>query len=250
MMVKAIIRRVHLWIGLLLGAQFLLWMLSGAVMSWFHITLVRGETTAFSAPPRELQVSTYASPGGVIVQVDAATSLELRSFLDRAVYEVRSPEGSALFDASTGEKLSPLPEEMAREVAEQDYLGEGNLETLTLMDDTPHEYRGSKPVWRADFDDQLNTRLYISPGTGKVTARRNDIWRIYDFFWMLHIMDYGEREDFNNPLVRAASAIGVIFALSGLFMLFFRSSREIVVSDVRTVATLGRRPGSAKQPTE
>lgn len=250
MIVKAVIRRVHLWVGILLGAQFLLWMLSGAVMSWFHIALVRGETAAFSAPPRELQVSTYASPGGVIVQVDAATSLELRSFLDRAVYEVRSPDGAALFDASTGEKLSPLPEEMAREVAERDYLGAGDLETLMLMDDTPHEYRGPKPVWRADFDDRLSTRLYISPETGKVAARRNDIWRIYDFFWMLHIMDYDEREDFNNLWVRAASAIGVIFALSGLFMLFFRRSREVVVSDVRTVAALGRRSSKPEQPTE
>lgn len=240
MILKAVIRRVHLWVGLILGAQFILWMLSGVVMSWFHITLVRGETSAFSAPPRELQVSTYASPGGVIVQVDGANSVELRSFLDRVVYEVRSPDGVALFDASNGERLSPIPEETARAVAEQDYIGEGSLDTLTLLNDTPQEYRGRKPVWRADFDDPLNTRLYISPENGKVTARRNDIWRIYDFFWMLHIMDYGEREDFNNPLVRAASAVGLVFALSGLFMLLFRSSRQLIVRDVRFVATLGR----------
>lgn len=241
-MFKAVIRRIHLWVGLLLGVQFLLWMLSGVVMSWFHITLVRGETNAFSSPPRELIVSTYASPGGAIVQVDGANSLELRTFLDRAVYEVRSPNGSALFDASTGEKLSPIPEETARAVAERDYLGEGELEQITLMDNPPHEYRGTPPVWRADFDDPLHTRLYISPDTGAVEARRNDIWRIYDFFWMLHIMDYGEREDFNNPLLRAASAVGLIFALSGLVMLVFRSSRQTIAGDVRAVLTLGRKP--------
>ena len=240
-MFRAVIRRVHLWVGLLLGVQFLLWMLSGVVMSWFHLSLVRGETAAFSPPPRELQVSTYASPGGVIVQVEGATSVELRSFLERAVYEVRGADGPVLFDASTGERLSPISEEVARKVAEQDFIGEGELQAIALMNDPPKEYRGSPPVWRADFDDRLQTRLYISPDTGEVTARRNDIWRVYDFFWMLHIMDYGARKDFNNPLLRAASAVGFVFAVSGLFMLFLRPGRETIAGDVTWVFTLGRR---------
>lgn len=240
MIFKAVIRRLHLWVGLFLGVQFLLWMLSGAVMSWFHMSLVRGETAAFSSPPRELQVSTYASPGGVIVQVDGATSVELRSFLERAVYEVRGAEGPVLFDASTGDRISPIPEDLARAVAERDFIGDGELQSIELVSDPPPEYRGSPPVWRADFDDALNTRLYISPDTGAVTARRNDVWRVYDFFWMLHIMDYGAREDTNNALVRVASTIGFVFAVSGLFMLVFRNSREIIVGDVKWIFTLGR----------
>ena len=245
MIFTAVIRRLHLWVGLLLGVQFLLWMLSGVVMSWFHLSQVRGETTAFSSPPRELQVSTYASPGGVIVQVDGATSVELRSFLQRAVYEVRGADGPVLFDASTGERLSPLPEETARAVAERDFIGDGALQRITLITGPPREhrgeYRGRWPVWRADFDDRLHTRLYISPQTGEVAARRNDLWRIYDVFWMLHIMDYGAREDFNNPLLRGASAAGLVFALSGFVMLFLRSSREVIAGDAIWLFTLGRR---------
>ncbi len=239
MIVKAVIRRLHLWAGLLLGAQILLWMLSGVVMSWFHLSLVRGETAAFAAPPLELQASTYASPGGVIAQMDGATSVELRSFLGRAVYEARGAGRAALFDASTGERLSPLPEETARQVAERDFIGEGEIAAIALLDDPPGEYRGPAPVWRADFDDALHTRLYISAQTGAVAARRNDVWRLYDFFWMLHIMDYADRENFNNPLLRAASAAGVVAALSGLFMLLFRSSRQLVADDVRRALRLG-----------
>ena len=50
-------------------------------------------------------------------------------------------------------------------------------------------------------------------------ARRNDVWRLYDFFWMLHIMDYRERSNFNHPLVIAASAGAVLLTLTGLVLL-------------------------------
>ncbi|MEO1136617.1 MAG: PepSY domain-containing protein, partial [Pseudomonadota bacterium] len=198
---KALVQRIHLWAGLILGVQILLWMASGVIMSWFPIELVRGEQAAFSAPETPLQAETYASPGGIIVQADTATSLELRRFLGRPVYVTRGEGAEAIFDAATGEKLTPLSEARARRVARQDYVGEGKIVSASLVSFPPGEYRGPTPVWRVDMDDRRNTRLYISPTSGEVLARRNDIWRLYDFFWMLHIMDYGEREDFNNPLL-------------------------------------------------
>lgn len=237
----AVIRRFHLWTGVLLGAQVMLWMLSGVVMSWYHLDLVRGERTMFSAPPPELAAQSYASPGGVVAQSEGAVSVELRTFLGRPVYEVESVGGRALFDAQSGEKLSPIDEVSARRVAESDFVGKGELEAIALLDDPPQEYRGARPVWRADFSDRLHTRLYISQDTGEVISRRNDVWRLYDFFWMLHIMDYDERENFNNPLVKAASAGGFVFALSGLVMIFLRSGRAMIVSDVRFLLRLGRR---------
>lgn len=245
MIFKTLIQRLHLWVGLVLGVQVMLWMLSGVIMSWFHITLVRGETNSLKAPPHELAAEAYASPGGVIAQTPGATSVELRTLGGRPVYEVRSFNGSALFDASTGEKLSPIGEHTAREVAETDFAGDGALRTIRLLEDPPHEYRGARPVWRADFDDALSTRIYVSPETGKIAARRNTVWRVYDFFWMLHIMDYKERDDFNNPLVKVSSAAGFIFALTGLFMLIFQKSRRLIVADVRTVKKIFARSPQA-----
>lgn len=240
MIFGAIIRRLHLWAGVLLGVQVTLWMLSGVVMSWYHLDLVRGERTMFDAPPPELAAQSYASPGGVIAQSEGALSVELRSFLGRPVYEVESVGGRALFDAQTGEKLSPIEEATVRRIAQGDFVGEGAIETIALLDDPPQEYRGPRPVWRADFNDRLHTRLYISQDTGDVVSRRNDVWRLYDFFWMLHIMDYDERVNFNNPLIKAASAAGLVFALSGLIMIFLRSGRRLIVSDVRFLLRLGR----------
>ena len=237
---SGLVQRFHLWAGLILGVQIVLWMLSGVVMTWFALDLVRGERAALSAPPPELDARGYAAPGGVIAQMDGAYSVELRHFLERVVYEVDSADGKALFDADTAEKISPIDERTAKRVAEADYVGEGALARIMLMTSPPAEYKGSRPVWRADFSDRLHTRLYISRETGRVVARRNDIWRIYDFFRMVHIMDYEERTNFNNPLARAASAAGLAFAFSGLIMLFLKSGRRKLAGDVSFIIGLVR----------
>lgn len=237
---KALVQRIHLWAGLILGAQVLLWMASGVVMSWFPIELVRGEQSAFTAPETPLDPETYASPGGIIAQSEDVTSLELRRFLGQPVYVTDGPGGQAIFNAASGEKITPLSEGDIRRVARQDYVGEGKIVSAALVSFPPKEYRGPTPVWRVDMDDRINTRLYISPSTGTVAARRNDIWRFYDFFWMLHIMDYGERENFNNPLLITASGAGLVFALSGIVIVIFRLSRGRYGNDLLFLT--GRKP--------
>lgn len=74
--------------------------------------------------------------------------------------------------------------------------------------------------------DAEDTRLYVSPDEGRIVARRTERWRIFDFFWMLHIMDYEERTDFNNPLVIFASVIGLIAAFSGVALLYYRFGKR------------------------
>lgn len=218
MKIYGFIQRLHLWIGLILGVQVFFWMASGAVMSWFHIELVRGERNALKAAPTELVARNYASPGGVIAQADGAVSLTLKTFMGRAVYVVDGALGPALFDAETAARLSPLPRETAVEIAKRDFVGKGDVEKVEWLTEAPGEYRRGLPVWRVTFSDPIETRIYVSPQTGDVLARRNAIWRVYDFFWMLHIMDYEERENFNNPLLIAFATTGLVFAATGLYL--------------------------------
>lgn len=242
---KTVVQRLHLWSGLILGVQLLLWMASGVVMSWFPIELVRGETSAFASEPLPLKAQTYASPGGIIAQADGATEIELKTFLGRPVYQTSGGErATGLYDAASGERMTPLAEKTIRQVARQDYLGAGKIVSASLVSFPPQEYRGERPVWRVDYNDRFNTRLYISPMTGEVNARRNDIWRLYDFFWMLHIMDYGERKNFNNPLLMSASAAGVVFSLSGLIIVGYRLRRGRYGDDL--LLAVGRRPNKKK----
>lgn len=224
---RRLIELIHLWLGLILGAQVVLWMASGVVMTFFDLALVRGESNAAVRIPIELEARNYSSPGGVIAQTPGANELKLKHFLGRPAWEARGAEGVALFDAQTGEKLSPLSADRARAVAREDFVGDGKIETVELIADPPIEFRRPGPIWRVSLSDNLETRLYISPDTGEVVARRNKIWRLYDFFWMLHTMDYAGRDNFNNPLVKTASATALLFSLSGVVLLWtsFRRGR-------------------------
>jgi len=82
------------------------------------------------------------------------------------------------------------------------------------------EVRGHEgAIWRVPFQDGDATTLYVSAQDGRILERRNDSWRVFDFVWMLHIMDYTGRQDFNNPLVIMAASGGLWIALSGFWLL-------------------------------
>jgi hypothetical protein len=75
-------------------------------------------------------------------------------------------------------------------------------------------------LWRVDTDDTQDTTVYLSAQTGEVLYHRNKTWRLFDVFWMLHIMDYTGRKNFNNPLVVTAAIGGLWLALTGIWLPF------------------------------
>ena len=82
------------------------------------------------------------------------------------------------------------------------------------------EVRGHEsPIWRVPFNDEDDTTLYVSGQDGRILERRNDSWRLFDFVWMLHIMDYTGRQNFNQPLVIMAASGGLWIVLSGIWLL-------------------------------
>ena len=103
------------------------------------------------------------------------------------------------------------------------YAAEGSLVSVVLLSDDsarPKEIQSRPlPLWQAVFDDSIATTFYISPSTGELVSRRHSFWRAYDFLWMFHIMDYENRSDINNNLLRVAAAIGLFTALSGIWLL-------------------------------
>lgn len=246
MQFRKFVQSSHRWLGLALGAQLVIWMTSGVVMSLLPIEHVRGETAAAPMAPIELAVHNYYPPAGVIAEVDGAQELILKKWLGRDVYVVSGATGAAMFDADTGERLTPLKEDLARQIAESDFSGDGDIATMEMMTAPPREFGRKGPVWRATFADKDETRLYISPDTGVVLARRNRVWRFYDFFWMLHIMDYKERENFNNPLVRTFAITGLLFALSGIGLVAFRLTGGRYAEDARRLG--GKAKARAANP--
>jgi len=106
------------------------------------------------------------------------------------------------------------------------YAGSGKIDSIKLKDKTGIEYRGPLPVWQVDFSDDEQTSLYFHPDTAKLMSVRSDLWRFFDFMWMLHIMDYDTRDDFNHPLLYLFALAAVIFTLSGFVLAWFRFNKR------------------------
>ena len=116
----------------------------------------------------------------------------------------------------------------ARAIARRAYVPDSPIADITLITEASRgsEYRERPvPAFRVSFDDPLGTRLYVSIERGTVTARRNDRWRIFDFLWMLHIMDYQTRDNFNSLLLQAVSTLGLVTVLSGFILAGVTSPR-------------------------
>ena len=122
-----------------------------------------------------------------------------------------------------------MDETLARAIAEHDFAPDAQIESAQLLADPPSEYGPGGPVWQIVFADEGETRLYIDPDSGVVRGRRSDTWRLFDFFWKLHVMDYDDGADFNHPLLIGAAFLGVLVSMAGLVILFFRMRRSVTV---------------------
>lgn len=215
---------IHKWVGVVIGIQVLLWVAGGLVMSAFPIELVRGETRSAKVEPEPLGADEFtADLRQALADHGPVTALRSLRVAGRLYFEgQRSGAPALLIDARDGSLLPGIDEPLAREVARRDFTGKGEIVSATLLDQPPGEYRGPVPVWQLRFNDARDTALYVSAANGQVLARRNDVWRLYDFFWMLHIMDYRERVDFNHGLLIGASAVALVLSATGFWLLFYR----------------------------
>ena len=218
---KRWIRVLHKWVGLVLALQFVLWMASGLAMSVLDHETVEGlHHRAESGQPDRTWPVGMLAPSQVLAAarrpVEELTATWLRN---RPVYRLNDGSGAWLVDAAGGRKLK-VEAEVAAAIASADYVGDGSPGAPEWLPSATSEARGhGGPIWRIPFGDADDTTLYVSAWDGRILERRNRSWRLFDVFWMLHIMDYAGRENFNNPLVIMAASAGLWIALSGIWLL-------------------------------
>jgi peptidoglycan/xylan/chitin deacetylase (PgdA/CDA1 family) len=153
--------------------------------------------------------------------------VKLHWLQDRPTYIVAVDGKQTLVDARDGSMVAAPNKEQIQGIADFWFTGEEQLTSLSLIDELPGEVRGRKPpLWRAEFGGWNKPTLYLSPATGELLTRRHELWRIFDFAWMLHIMDYNERENVNNWLLRTFTWAAVLMALSGAWLLLYSFPRR------------------------
>lgn len=229
------LRKTHRYLGLLIGVQFLAWTISGLYFSWIHIDDIHGDPQMRRPAPLAADinvVSPSAALGALAAEepFEAVRSVELIGVLGKPVYRANLVRGGKpavrLADAETGAPRPPLAKEEAEELAIAHYAGDAGVKKVERIEATGshHEYREQPlPAYAVHFDDLIGTRIYVSADLGAVRSFRNTPWRIFDFLWMLHTMDYEGRDNFNNLLLRAFSLFGLATVCTG-FTLFFATS--------------------------
>ena len=209
------IRLFHKYLSLVISIQLLLWTVSGIYFAFNKIELVRGEQYLIEQKVSKLDLK----------EVESSFSGKNVNFvrrLDEWIIKVETDSGFSYTDLQ-GQNLDELNEEEVREVVRQ------STKLIPLMVqriDKPEiraEFRGRNlPIFKVATSTTDNINVYVDAFTGEVTAIRSDSWRIWDFLWGAHIIDYSERENINNFLIKILSILALLSSLSGI-VLFFKT---------------------------
>lgn len=229
------IAQIHKWLGLLVFAQLLVWTATGLFMASFHLSDVRGE--ALVRPASHMPVVdmkrvrlTSADALKAVVE-DKPYSVTLKMLAGEPVYDIRSEIGVYIISAGTGGVISPINDDWARRIAEGAWAGPGKFESVELVKDAPREASFRGRAWAVHFTGEGHPTLWVSETTGDVAAPRTDLWRLYDFFYGLHLMDYTDHENANQPWTIALAVLALSTVLFGIALLLHRFTRGLIRKD-------------------
>lgn len=227
--------RIHKWLALIIGAQLLIWFASGVIMSFLPIGEVRGEHLVDRESVMPIPAGTaLATPERIITQLSSPVEAMTWHMIDnRPVAEVTTAKGIRLFDAESGAALPAVNAVRATNIAQAAWKSDDKpRSTASIVTTESPEYRGALPAWRIAFADSEETSVFVATDTGRITAVRNGTWRLYDFFWSLHIMDWKNHENFNSWWLLAFAIGGLVLGIAGTVLLVmrwpFRRKRRLV----------------------
>lgn len=212
----------HKWLALIVGVQMLFWVASGLFFALSPIERVRSEHRVAEHAYPALDLAGVRPPGAVAALLpEQPTRLTYeRDVAGRPVALAEFPaRAPILIDLNDWRVSSPLDAAAATLIARAYVVGSPRVREARLVTEASPEYRGPLPAWRIGFEDSEGLAVYVGADTGRVTARRSDLWRLYDALWAVHIMDWRDHENFNTGLLILTSLTSLVVVLAG-FALF------------------------------
>lgn len=217
-------RKVHRWLSYLLFIQVAFWITGGLAFALIPFDSIIKSGDYVSAP-----VNPTINSGDLLAvtkQLGSNSQITLEgvhSSSQGPLIEVTTPSGTQWIATKTAQPaVSPSAADITQ-FARTLYRGQGPVIQARHLDTVEPRYLGLVDelygrggVWQVLFDDAVGTRLYFDGTTGIYITARNNFWVFYDAMWRLHIMDYSDGKDFNNPLLRIFTPLAFIFVLSGI----------------------------------
>lgn len=131
------------------------------------------------------------------------SEIKLKSEIGKLFYDVKiKNHAPVLIAADKGKIVSPISMELAKTISGQ-YVKQ-ELKFKTIYADDNYKTRKDKkkrPVYIAEYDDPLHTKIYIDKNNGEIEEETDDNLRFG--FWMvkLHDYDFLEAKRFNLSFV-------------------------------------------------
>ena len=204
MKTKKFIRSLHRYLSIFIAIQLLLWTVSGIYFAFNKIELIRGEQYRL---PTNVEYRIFDRLGQQVIASNKDGNIVYRTYPEGNLLEKLSVEEAKLI-ASIKTSLEPVS-------------------AILLTESLPgSEYRGrSLPIYQITTTSKDDTNIYLDPLSGDVLAIRSDSWRMWDFLWSLHIMDYDQRDNINNFLLRIFSILALVSSISGILLFFFSKKK-------------------------
>ena len=198
------IRSLHRYLSIFIAIQLLLWTVSGIYFAFNKIELIRGEQYRL---PTNVEYRIFDRLGQQVIASNKDGNIVYRTYPEGNLLEKLSDEEAKLI-ASIKTSLEPVS-------------------AILLTESSPgSEYRGrSLPIYQITTTSKDDTNIYLDPLSGDVLAIRSDSWRMWDFLWSLHIMDYDQRDNINNFLLRIFSILALVSSISGILLFFFSKKK-------------------------
>ena len=196
------VRKIHRYLSIFIAIQLLLWTISGIYFAYNKIEMVRGEQYRL---PLETEYRIFKRLGQDIIETNNNGVKTYSTHPQNFPVNMLSPEEAITI---AKEKTSLNPTEVSL------------IETA----ERGAEFRGRRlPIYKVSTDTKDGINIYIDPITGDVAAIRSDSWRAWDLLWALHIMDYQDRDNINNILLKIFSILALVSSMTGI-LLFFKKN--------------------------
>lgn len=211
-----LVRKIHKYLSFFISLQLLLWTVSGIYFAFNKIELVRGEQY-------RKQVEQSIDLGDFDFEIPNTTDVNIQKRLGENIAVIKV-DGTTKYLNKSGESISKLTvSEAMNAVISNTTLSPVLVEEI-VNERSGSEYRGrSLPIYKVESktDDGLDINVYLNVFSGEVVAIRSNKWRIWDLMWGLHIMDWKERDNISNILLKIFSILALVSSVTGV-MLFFK----------------------------
>ncbi|QIZ77280.1 PepSY domain-containing protein [Ferrimonas lipolytica] len=228
----------HRFAGTLVAIQLLLWLLTGIYFNLTPHDQLKGMAyhCGHEMPSQKLPLSTFAlvEPSQLLASYPNTERVSLTLLAGKPHYllthqqrrYLHQCQQQTLLDAQTG-AVAHIDKLLAMTLASDTYMGPGTAFAATQVAGQASEWpKQCNLLWRVDFDDALQTRVYLDASSGQLVGHKNSDTDIADWMFRLHFMDYFNQGSFNNPFTWLFSLMSLLLVGSGLLSISDNCQRQ------------------------